>query len=339
MSEETIHVVVSVDVSNELLEQIRDVSDKLHVTKHYPKVPDRASSQTEILYTGNQFPEPEQAPMLRWIQLMSAGMKGALERHRIVQSEDVMITSSSGIHAQQMANYCIMMLLAFHYQLPRLRQMQQAKEWRENRYDIFAPKDLHQQTVGIVGYGSIGREVARIAKTFGMNVLASKRDIRQPAENERDYTLEGIGDPSGELPERLYPSEAIAAMASECDYLVLLVPMTDETHHMINERVLNAMKPNSVIINAARGGVVDEKAMIRALQKKQIRGAALDVFEQEPLPKNSPLWEMDNVILTPHISGNSADYIEKSTKLFISNLKRYLNNRPLMNQLDRDSGY
>ena len=128
-------------------------------------------------------------------------------------------------------------------------------------------------------------------------------------------------------------------MAKDCDYLVLIVPLTDDTHHMINESVFEVMKESAVLINIARGGVVDEKALITALSSGKIRGAALDVFEQEPLPSTSPLWNLDNVIITPHISGFTKNYHQKAAKVFKENLKRYLDNRPLLNQLNRRKGY
>jgi phosphoglycerate dehydrogenase-like enzyme len=128
-------------------------------------------------------------------------------------------------------------------------------------------------------------------------------------------------------------------MAADCDYLVVTVPLTEQTRQMVNERVLYAMKDTAILINIARGSVVDEKALITALSQNVIGGAALDVFEEEPLPSTSPLWQMDNVIISPHISGLIANYAVKAADLFIANLKRYLEKKPLYNQLDREAGY
>jgi phosphoglycerate dehydrogenase-like enzyme len=293
---------------------------------------------TEVLFTMREFPQPEEAPLLRWIQLPFAGMEWAMQ-HRIVQAEDVVVTSSSGIHATQIANYCLMMMMAFNYQLPKMIAFQQKSEWSKSAYDIFTPTDMRHQTVGIVGYGSIGRELARITKALGMTILATKRDVKRPAETQTDYTPEGLGDPEGTIPERLYPGEALATMAADCDYLVVTVPLTEQTRQMVNERVLYAMKDTAILINIARGSVVDEKALITALSQNVIGGAALDVFEEEPLPSTSPLWQMDNVIISPHISGLIANYAVKAADLFIANLKRYLEKKPLYNQLDREAGY
>jgi len=335
---EKINVVLAIDFDESLVQRIKDVSPRLNVVQHFPDVPQSAWATTEILYTVRHYPNPDEVPHLRWIQLNSAGLERVLEQ-RIVQAEDVAITSASGMHATQIANYCVMMMLAFNYRLPRMIDLQKKHTWADNRYEIFSPTDMHKQTLGLVGYGSIARELARLAHAMGMKVLATKRDAMKTAENETDYSPEGTGDPDGTIPERIYPGEALAGMASECDYLVVTVPLTDQTRHMVNERVLESMKKNAVLINIARGGVVDEKALITALSQKKIRGAALDVFEEEPLPATSPLWQMDNVIISPHVSGNTDNYHEKAVDLFIANLNRYLEKKPLYNQLNRDAGY
>ena len=337
-NEQNINVIVSMDFSDEIMQQIRDISPRLQVTQHHPEVPKSAWRDVEVLYTGSNFPEPEEAPLLRWIQTHSAGLDRALEQ-RVVQAEDVTVTSASGIHARQIANYCLMMMLSFNYKLPKMLFFQRRNEWPKNTFEIFTPVDMHRQTVGIVGYGSIARELARMADAMGMTVLATKRDVMHPAETDGDYKPEGTGDPEGAIPERLYPGEALNTMAAECDYLVVTVQLTENTHHMVNEDTFKAMKDSAVLVNIARGSVVDEKALITALSSNKIGGAALDVFEEEPLPSTSPLWGLDNVVISPHVSGASTNYHEKASELFIANLRRYVDKRPLMNVLNRDEGY
>lgn len=335
---EQINVVVTVDFSEAIMTRLREISPRLNVKKYTSAVPDNVWSTAEVLYTSRIFPAPEDAPMLRWIQLNSAGLERAMQ-HPVVKTGAVQVTSASGIHAQQIANYCLMMMLAFNYKLPAMMRYQQRAEWPDDKFSIFKPVDMAKQTLGLVGYGSIARELARLAQTLGMRVLATKRDIKKTAETRTDYVQEGTGDSDGSIPERIYPSETLPSMVGECDYLVVTVPLTDQTRHMVDAAVLDAMKPNAVLINIARGAVVDEQALIHALQTGTIGGAGLDVFEKEPLPADSPLWQMDNVIISPHVSGNSDDYLDKAADLFAENLKRYLDNKPLYNQLDRDEGY
>lgn len=332
-----IHVIVAMDFSDALMDRIRAVSPRLKVERHMPNVPERAWGEAEILYTGSIFPTPAQAPRLRWIQLHSAGVDHAV-KEPIVQAEDVEITTASGIHATQMSEYCIAMMLAFEYQIPRMLALKPKAEWPENRAKIFAPFALRGQTLGIIGYGVIGRELARLADAFGMRVLASKRDAMRP-ELDDAYYEEGTGDPKGEIPARIYPPQALASMVKECDYVAVTLPTTSATYHLVNAEVLRAMKKTAVIINVGRGSVIDEAALISALAAERIRGAALDVFETEPLPSSSPLWNLDNVIISPHVSGNSVRYHEKAADLFVENLERYLSHRPLLNVLKREHGY
>jgi phosphoglycerate dehydrogenase-like enzyme len=332
-----IRVVVAMDFSDELMEELKDVSDNLRIERHFPDVPDSVYETAEILYTLRHFPLPEQAPLLRWIQLHSAGLDSLMDKP-IVQAEDVEVTSASGIHAVPIAEFSLSMLLAFEYNLLKMVDMKSAGEWIDNRGKIFYPQGLRGKTLGIAGYGSIARELARIADQMGMKVLATKHDaMRTAAENT--YIEPGTGDPDGDIPERIYPSEALPSMAGECDYLVITTPLTEATRHMVNEDVFKAMKPTAFLVNISRGAVVDEKALISALAAEEIAGAGLDVFEEEPLPTTSPLWNLDNVILSPHVAGNNTRYHERAAHLFAENLRRYLENRPLMNRLDRERGY
>jgi phosphoglycerate dehydrogenase-like enzyme len=332
-----IKVVIAWDFSDEIIEQLREISPQLHIERHFPNVPESAWADAEILYTARKLPNPAQAPRLRWIQFHSAGLDGVMDEP-IVKAEDVEVTSASGIHASHMAEFCIAMILAFEFKLPKMLDLQAKAEWPQERANMFQPRGLRGQTLGIAGYGSIGRELARIADHMGMTVLATKRNLMQLTD-ENEYNESGLGDPTADIPARIYPNEALASMVSLCDYVVITLPLTPKTRHMVNEQVLKSMKPSAVLINVGRGGVIDEAALISALAAKTIAGAGLDVFEEEPLPGTSPLWNLDNLIISPHVSGNSARYYEKAAALFAENLQRYIENRPLLNRLDRQRGY
>lgn len=337
MAGDPIRIIVAMDFSDEIMAGLRAVSPRCLIEKHFPNVPDSAWAEAQVLYTTRTFPEPAQVPRLRWIQLHSAGIDHAIKQP-IVRAEDVEVTTTSGIHAVPMAEYCIGMMLAFTYKLPLALQYQAKAEWPEKPHSIFNPRELRGQTLGIVGYGSIGRELARQANALGMTILATKRDLKHLADTD-GYTEPGTGDPDGSIPARLYPPEALTSMAAECDFLAVIVPQVEGAPPVVDETVLNSMKKNAVLINVARGAVVDEAALITALSSRKLAGAALDVFKEEPLPSTSPLWNLDNVILTPHISGNNSRYHEKAAALFADNLQRYLEKRPLLNRLNRKKGY
>jgi phosphoglycerate dehydrogenase-like enzyme len=170
-----------------------------------------------------------------------------------------------------------------------------------------------------------------------VTVLAAKRNAMNPLDS--GYTIEGHGDPEGNLFTRLYPIQAVKSMIKECDFVVVLLPLTSETRGMFNEEVLHAMKPGSFLIVASRGGIVDETALIQALNEKAIAGAVLDVFSREPLPAESPLWKVQNVILTPHVSGFSPNYKERAGNMFVENLRHYLHGEPLFNRVDQERSY
>ncbi len=337
MGQEPIRVMVAMDFSDEIMEMLRAVSPRLHIERHHPNVPDSAWSEVEVLYTLRSFPEPAQAPRLRWIQLHTAGVDHAYHQP-IIRAEDVDVTTSSGVHAVHMGEYCLMMMMAFTYKLPEMLQFQARAEWPRDQHKRFAPRELRGQTLGIIGYGAVGREVARQANALGMTVLATKRDLKRLTDPD-SYAEPGTGDPDCSIPARLYPSEAVASMVSACDFVVVIAPQLQGAQPIVTEQVLESMKKTAVLINVARGGVVDEAALISALAARKIAGAALDVFTEEPLSAGSPLWNLDNVIISPHISGNNARYHEKAAALFADNLRRYLDKQPLLNRFDRSRGY
>jgi len=197
--------------------------------------------------------------------------------------------------------------------------------------------DIREQTLGIVGYGSIGRETARLAAAFGMKVLALKRN---PSDRvDAGWCPAGLGDPDGKIPARFFGPEDREAILRESDYVSVTLPLTDDTRKFIGEREFAAMKPEAYLVNIGRGEVIDEGAMAAALSAKKIGGAGLDVFEHEPLEASSPLWDLENVILTPHISGANRGYMDKACELFAENLKRFAANRPLLNLVDPALGY
>jgi len=335
-----VNVLITLPFATSLTKPLHEVSSLLRITVHPAKnvseVPDELWARCEVLYTDRVIPDPELAPNLKWIQHHYAGLDPTVG-FTPTDRPNVTVTTLSGAAAPQIAEHVLTMLLAFGRQLPVLAAQQRKAEWPKDRWDRFKPRELRTSTVGIVGYGSIGRQVARLLREFGATVLATKNDAMNPADS--GYTPESMGDPKGDLVHRLYPAQAIKSMLKDCDFIVVTVPLTDNTRDLVNADALAVCKPTAYLIDVARGGIVDHTALIKALNEHRLAGAALDVFPEEPLPKKSPLWEMSNVIITPHIAGVSAHYDERAMQLFTENLSRYMADFPLYNIFNSQKGY
>jgi len=258
------------------------------------------------------------APRLKWIQLTSAGADRLLGSGFIQQG--VTVTTVSGLHATPIGEFILQSILMLAKRAPQYMRSQARHEWSR-----FMPRELHGSTVGIVGIGNIGAEAGRLAKAFGCRVIATKRSATKPE--------------SAPYADEILPSSELPRLLAESDYVVLSMPLTPETRGMIGETELRMMKPTASLINIARGPVVVEEALIRALREGWIAAAALDVFDKEPLPDDSPLWDMENVILSPHISGGTEIYNVRAVEIFAENLRRYLDGQPLRNIVDPARGY
>jgi phosphoglycerate dehydrogenase-like enzyme len=335
-----IKVLCTLRFTDEQLDKLRAVSPRLVVEQrtyhNAEEVREALDEDTEVLYA---FHLPDdlltKAPRLRWVQLHSAGADHLLGQP--IMKSDALITTTSGIHATPIAEYALASMLAWSRRLPKMLYYQQRREWPQGRWALFASQELRGATLGIVGYGSIGREVGRIGKCFGMRVVAAKRSVNEA--RDTGYKLPGTGDPEAQMPDRIYPPERLREMLAECDFVVISLPLTSETRGLIGEEELQAMKPTAYLVNVSRGGIVNEPALIKALQEGWIAGAGLDVFEMEPLPPDSPLYDLDNVILSPHVAGFSPHYDERASDLFAENLRRYLAGEELLNLVDKKAGY
>jgi len=338
--DEPIEVIITLDFNEELLRQISGVSPRLAVEKIVARKVEDVDNETwgrvQVLYTNRILPKPEQAPNLRWIQFHWAGVDHALDE-AILQREGLTVTSMSGASASQMAEHAVMMMLALGHHMPEAMAHQRKSEWPSGRWNLFSPLELRGSTAGIVGYGSIGRQIARLLQDFGATVLATKRDIKHP--EDPGYAMPGLGDPGGDMVNRLYPPQALVSMLKECDFVVVTLPRTKATRGVLGARELGQLKQGAYLVDISRGEILDHSALTQLLRDHKIAGAALDVFPVEPLPADSPLWKLPNVIITPHIAGFSPHYDERATALFIENLKRYLEELPLYNRLDLSLEY
>jgi phosphoglycerate dehydrogenase-like enzyme len=340
--EDKINVLVTLKADEALIDRLQAIAPRLNIM-HHPahtatEIPPDVWDEVEVLFTGNVFPDTEMAPRLRWVQVISAGVD-RLRDNPLFENQSIKLTTTSGMHAVTMAEYALALMLYFAHGLPQLQDWQASHQWPKNSGAVYEVRMLRGATLGIIGYGSIGRELARLARSFGMEILATKRNAMNPGNGRGDYAEPGTGDPDGAICHRLYPSQALKSMLRECDYVVVLTPRTPETENLLDADAIGAMKTGAVLVNMARGGIVDEAALIAALESGNLRGAAFDVFEEEPLPEDHPLWDAPNLIISPHIAGVMPDYLVRAADIFAENLEHYLNRRELLNIVDWERGY
>jgi len=257
-----------------------------------------------------------QLPTVRWIHSISAGVDHVLDEG--VRAHPAVLTNARDVFAIPIAEMVVAYILMIVKRLPEFLANQREGHWRK-----LALREAAGLTVGIIGLGSIGAEIAHRCSALGMRVIATRRQVIQPI---ADVAL-------------LLPPERLAELLTAADFIVIATPLTPETRGMIGVAQLQLMRASAWFINIARGPIVDEEALIQALHEGWIAGAALDVFAQEPLPVTSPLWQMSNVILTPHNSWNTPHLEEREATLFIANLQRYLRGEPLQNVIDKTRGY
>jgi len=274
---------------------------------------------------------------LEWVHTAVAGVGGSLSSAML--ESRVVFTNSAGIHAPPMAETVLGMILHFARGLDLAAEGQRRGEWWQ---DPFVSGDtplfeLADSTVGIVGFGGIGREVARRVAALGARVVASKRT---PAREGAD-DLEAVagGGRLGDHVDVGHGREGLDRVLRESDVVVLSAPETDETRGMIDADALVRMKDGVILVNVARGKLIDEKALERALRSGRVRGAGLDVFAREPLPEDHPFWSLPNVLVTPHVSAVTDGFWERETALIVENVGRYLAGEPLRNTVDKAAGY
>jgi phosphoglycerate dehydrogenase-like enzyme len=330
-------VLVTMPFPDPLIERLRQVSPAVRVARADARSADY--SRADVVYAGMPPRELAHVPRLQWVQLHMAGVD-ALAGHPLYTDTAVALTTTSGVHAGTIAEYALTVMLALAHRVPRMVEWKGRGGWPpdEQRWSLFVPSEVRGATLGIVGYGSIGRELARLAKTaFAMTVLACKRD---PGRRRDDgWALPGTGDPEGTLPDAWLSPAQLPDLLVRSDIVALCAPLTPETHGLIGARELAAMKPTAYLINVGRGASVDERALTEALADKRIAGAAIDVFAQEPPPAGHPLYATENTIVSPHVSGFLPTYDERCTELFAENLGRFLAGAPLLNLVDRTRGY
>ena len=309
-------------LSEEQLEQVQAAAPDMQVVVTQDKAEiERLLDRIEIAAGGMPRELLPRARNLRWLQQWGAGADWLMDYPQAAEMHFT-LTNASGVHAIPISEHILAMLLAFARGLPRAIREQEHHRWtpHEEQTGLF---ELAGKTMILVGVGAIGERTARIASGLDMRVLGVRR---KPS----------IGAPGVEA---MFGPGQLLDLLPQADFVVLTVPLTDETRSMIGERELNAMNPRAYLINIGRGGTIQETALIRALQEGRIAGAGLDVFETEPLPAESPLWDMDNVIITSHYAGLTPHYNERALAIFLDNLRHYRTSEPLRNVVDKELGY
>jgi phosphoglycerate dehydrogenase-like enzyme len=255
------------------------------------------------------------APRVRWVHSRSAGVDTLLFPG-LVES-DVVLTNSRGVFSSSLAEFALLGLLFFHKDTRRLLRSQAAARW-----EVYEPGELRGRTLGIVGFGDIGRAVAAVVRPLGVRIVALRR----------------TSEPHP-LADEVLPTSRLLDMAARVDDLAVTAPLTPDTHHLVGEAVFRALRPGAVVVNVGRGPVIDERSLLAALDEGRLLGAALDVFEQEPLRPDHPFWRMDNVLVSPHTADHTAGWEANTMGPFLENLRRFRDGEALLNQVDKKLGY
>lgn len=289
------------------------------------------------------------APHLTWVHSATSGVERALTPAALAR--DVLVTNARGVFSRPIAEHVLLMILAISRHLPDLVELQRERTWQP-----LEGRELRELTIGIVGYGSLGRSVASLASAFGARVIAMRRragEAEGPSQGDAApaaaasagaAAVAATADdpdafPTEPVVDRIVGPEGLRGLLADSDIVVLAAPLTPETENMIDEAAITAMKRDAWLINVARGRLIDDTALLRALRDNRIGGAALDTFRDEPLPQASPYWELPNVILTPHTAWSSARVLDRSIDLFCDNLVRFSRGEPLRNVVDPTAGY
>ncbi|MGQ0570890.1 MAG: D-2-hydroxyacid dehydrogenase [Armatimonadota bacterium] len=321
-------VHITTPLPHEHLERIRAASPRVRLTYH-PYLPyeqpvgmEADLGDVEVLLSYHAYFEMTSAPCLRWLQLAGDGVNHL--QGTPIMGSDVVITNAR-IFATPITEYVFASILSFCHRFPQMRErFQKGRAWPKNQWEEYAGSEVAGKTMAIIGYGSIGHTLARVAQSFEMTVIATRRSVERPV-REGDVFV--------------YPAGHLRQVLAQADFVVVCLPLTPETEGVIGETELRAMKPTAYLVSVGRGKVIDDAALLKALREGWIGGAGLDVHAQTPLPAHSPYFDLRNVILTPHMSGVSEGYPERMMALFCENLRRYVAGEALINVVDKRKGY
>ncbi|MFF2371221.1 D-2-hydroxyacid dehydrogenase [Agromyces sp. NPDC058110] len=293
-------------------------------------------ARVDLLHTSEWFPEASAAPSLKCVQLDTSGVDHV--RRTSLWQTGVPIATLGGIAPVPMAEYAMMATLELAHRMPLIERHRAERSWPTNadRLSSLTPRQLPGATVGIIGYGRIGREISRLATAFGMHVLGlSRTGVPAAADAKFDTGRQAPGEDRAEI----LPMEALPEVMRRSDILIVVVPLTELTRDMIGAEQLDLLPEGALVVNIARGGIVDEQALLERLRDGRIGGVALDVFDEEPLGPESVWWSEPGALITPHVAGLAPQYHAQTLDLVVENLTRLAEGRSIVNEVDRVSGY
>ena len=319
-----VNLLVIADSNSPFFPSLVGMDPRVHVTiAHDPDAIQAAAAEADIILYATMSASLLSAALpfagrARWIHSLWTGVEGILGPEML--RHPAPLTNGRGVFRWPLADWVTAMMLHFALDLGRVIRQQQQGVWQP-----FISTSLHGRSLGIVGYGEIGSAAAARARVFGMKIGALRR-----------HRERSVGDP---LVNEFFESASLKKLLAFSDYILVALPLTSETRGMLGEAEIASMKSSSVLINVGRGPVIDESALVRALQSGALRGAALDVFDVEPLPAGHPFWTMPNVLLSPHTADRVEGFLNPAVVSFMENLKRFLSGLPLLNIVDKHAGY
>lgn len=331
-----------------LLDHFGEISPRLQVEQRPctrpEEIPAEVWSKVQILHTNTVIPNPRDAPFLGLVQLDTAGVDHVTDTPLWTET-GIPVSTIRGVSARWMAEYVVMMILAFSHNLPEMLRLQGRRCWPDprTRWRTFGPTPLVGAKVVVVGFGRIGRAIGDLCCLLGMHVVGVRRRMPgAPSARPARPVVAEEGSGSGVFPRGTIEEVPVSALRDAVEgarYIVVVTPLTPETVGLIDRDLISAMTGQTVIINVARGGIVDEPAVLAALDAGRLGGAAFDVFAREPLPPESPLWHARDLVVSPHVAGFAGDYLAQIETLVGENVRRYLEGEPLLNLADRRAGY
>jgi phosphoglycerate dehydrogenase-like enzyme len=363
------NLLITFPISDELLQRVRRMPHFTDV-QYYPStyvpnskhpgqfwdhepahIPDAVWAVTDVLQTMFVVPASRaHAPNLKFIQGMSAGLEhflGAPFFRQVLDAGDkarVTVASASGIHSTKIAEYVLMQTLSMYSRLPFLLEHAKRQSWNRTAYvppgALSGAAELRGKTMGIIGYGCIGRETARLANAFGMEIIVATSSGKQAPGH--GFVTAGTGDQEGVLPRKWYCTsdpEALREFLVQVDVLVLACPLTNVTRHIVSKQSIRALKSTAIVTNIARGGLIDHDALMQALEEGRLGAACLDVTDPEPLPDGHPLWTAKNCFVTPHIAGATEYYAQRCVELLDTNVQRWKAGEKVLNPVSLSKGY